>query len=166
MKALISAVVAAFVFVGPMSTPEAGRPGRIVILKKRPPRKLRSLSSFLRKFGTRDVWPDKRKKSQWYFDFMAFFPRKLNELELKVKFYDVTSAKKFVAGDSIYLSRRGERVLASDMVLEKPNFQPGRKYAMQLLTPRKQLVASTVFWLRGKKETYSGRVVFSDGETR
>jgi hypothetical protein len=165
--ARLSLIIAAFGMLITAPKPaEAGRSGRIYLLKKRPPPRLRSIGGFLRKYHTTKIWPDKRNKKEWRFEFMAFFKRKHNDLEVKVRFYDITSGKKFIAGDSIFLAKRGQKILASDMVLEKPRFQPNRKYLMYIVTARKVLLAQTKFWLRGKTETYSGRVTFSEKEAR
>lgn len=146
---------------------EAARWGKIYVLKKRPPMRIRSMSSLLRKYSSKHVWPRKNDKKKWQLDFVAFFKQAPRDFEVKVRFFDITESKRFVAGDSIYLSKKGERILVSDMVLEKPKFRVNRRYSMIIINARtKYVLAKTKFWLRGKAETYSGRVVFSDKEAR
>lgn len=143
--------------------------GKIVVLKKRPPMSFPSQAAwikFLRSNKMDHIWPDKDNQKQWKFEFMAFFNGKLNDVEVNVKFYDVTEEKKFIAADSYYLDR-GQTIFASNMVLEQPRFEVNRKYQMFILSARtSKVLASTIFWLRGKGEVYSGRVTFSDEDTR
>ena len=143
--------------------------GQVVITQKRPPSRFRSQGQFihwLRVNKKKHLWPEKDKK-RWTFEFMAFFSRPLNDLECKIRFFDVTEGKKFIAADSFYTPQRGQRILASNMTLEKPRFSIDRKYLMQVISPRGNvLLSSTTFWLRGQKEVYSGRVTFSDEEAR
>jgi len=143
--------------------------GRVVITEKRPPEKFRSDGAFIRFLRANrkeHLWPDKKNKKQWKFEFMAFFKRPLDDLECQIKFFDITEGKKFIAGDTFYTASKGQSILASNMVLESARFSVNRKYLMQVLTPRNVLLSNTTFWLRGQKEVYSGRVTFSDEETR
>lgn len=143
--------------------------GKVIITLKRAPAHFRSQNAFvrfLRANNKKHIWPTKTNKKQWKFEFMAFFTQALDDLEVKIKFYDVTDIKKFVAADSFYTPSRGQKILASNMVLEQPRFAVNRKYLMQVMSPRGRLLASTSFWLRGQKEVYSGRVTFTDEETR
>lgn len=144
--------------------------GKVIITNKRAPSRFRSQGAFagwLRRHRKKHLWPDRKDKKKWQFEFMAFFRRPLNDLECKIRFFDITEGKKFIAADSFYTPQRGQKILASKMVLEKPRFSVNRKYVMQVISPRGNvLLASTVFWLRGQRETYSGRVTFSDEEAR
>jgi hypothetical protein len=143
--------------------------GRIVIMLKRAPARFANPSSFIRFLQAnrkQHIWPDKNNKKEWRFEFMAFYARPLNDLEVTVKFYDVTEGKKFVAADTFYTPQKGQRILASSMTLNKPRFEVNRKYQMYVLSARQAVLASTEFWLRGEKEHYSGRVTFTDDETK
>ena len=144
--------------------------GKVIITKKRAPSRFRSQGAFagwLRRNNKKHIWPEKKQKKKWEFEFMAFFRRPLNDLECKIRFFDITDRKKFIAADSFYTPQRGQKILASKMVLEKPRFEVNRKYLMQVISPRgNTLLASTIFWLRGRRETYSGRVTFSDEDAR
>lgn len=142
--------------------------GKVIITNKRAPTRYSSENSFIRflkKNRIKSIWPDKKKKGEWRFEFLAFFARPLNDLEATVKFYDITEGKKFIAADTVY-TERGQRILASSMVLDKPRFSVNRKYMMFVVTARNVVIASTMFWLRGKAEQYSGKVTFTDEETR
>lgn len=144
--------------------------GSIVILGKRAPTNFRSSSDFvrfLRSNRLQHIWPQKSNKDEWRVEYMAFFPRPLDDLEVTIKFYDVTQGrKKFVTADTVYTPAKGERILSSTLVLDKNQFGPNQKYAMLVLNARRQVLAQTAFWLRGETERYSGRVTFTEDEAR
>lgn len=144
--------------------------GQVVILKKRAPSRFPSGSAFakfLRQNEINNVWPSTKGGKSWKLEFMAFFKRPISDVEVKVRFFDVTDEKKLVAADSIFTSARGQRVLASSFVLEQPEFQVDRRYLMMVSGGRSNgSQAATRFTLRGKKESYSGKVVFSEEEAR
>ena len=72
-----------------------------------------------------------------------------------------------MAGDTFYLPDRGQRIFASSMTLNKPRFSVNRKYTMMVVSAKQQqVIASAIFWLRGEKEHYSGKVTFTDDETK
>lgn len=144
--------------------------GQIVITKKRPPARFKSQGRFvswLRRNRTRHVGSRRQTKKSWKFEFMAFFRQKLDDLEVKIRFFDITEGKKFIAADTFYIPNRGQRVLASNMQLEKPRFAVNRKYLMEVISPRRGLLlARTTFYLIGQQERYSGKVTFTEEEAR
>ena len=145
--------------------------GQVIITAKRAPIRFPSTSAFVRFLHAnkkRQIWPEKKKKDEWHYEFMAFFARPLNDIEVIIKFHDVTDVKKFVAGDTFYLPDRGQRIFASSMTLNKPRFTVNRKYTMTVVSARQQqtVLASATFWLRGEQEHYSGKVTFTDDETK
>ncbi|MFZ5786863.1 MAG: hypothetical protein ACOY3Y_10510 [Acidobacteriota bacterium] len=144
--------------------------GKVVITTKRAPARFSNAGAFVRFLQSNrkeQLWPEKKNKKEWRYEFMAFFARPHNDIEVTVKFYDVTEGKKFIAADSFYLAGRGQRILASSMVLNRPRFDVNRKYNMVVLNPKGgNALASATFWLRGEKERYSGKVTFSDADTK
>lgn len=144
--------------------------GRVIITTKRAPARFANAGAFVRFLQANrkeQIWPEKKNKKEWRYEFMAFFARPHNDIEVTVKFYDVTEGKKFIAADSFYLSGRGQRILASSMVLAKPRFDVNRKYNMVVISPKGgTALATATFWLRGEKERYSGKVTFSDADTK
>ena len=152
---------------------EARARGKLYLITKRLPMKFKSkraMKGWARRHHKKMIWPDKKVKGekQWKFDFMVFFGGKYNDVEVKVKFYDITNAKRFIMGDSYYLNR-GMDVFSSKMILERheESFQPNRRYVMYVVTPNgKRTLAQAKFWLRGKGEVYSGKVEFSDEEAK
>lgn len=146
---------------------EDAHAGEVVILDKRPPDRFRTKSAFahfLRRHRLRRLWPPKGQAKGWKLEFMAFFARPIGDNEVQVRFYDVTRGRRFVAGDRIYTSSRSQRILGSNMELESPPFQVGRRYLMYVLNARNVVLATAKFDLGGKVERYSGKVTFTEDE--
>lgn len=148
--------------------PEDVFKSQIVITTKRMPMRFSSanaMTAFLKNNRKTTLWPEKDEKS-WKFEFASFFAKPLNDLQVTVKFFDLTEGnERFVNAYDQFTSERGQRVLISSLVLEKPQFEPNRKYKM-LVTSRGRELASTTFTLKGQGKVHSGKVDFSDEETR
>ena len=118
---------------------------------------------------TDKVWPTEEKgpeQGTWDIEYIGFFAQPLNDSEIQVKFYDITSGdKRYVAGDPQYTRERGSRVFSSSIQLAKPEFDV-RKHYMMTMESRGHVIATTSFWLLGKGAQYSGKVEFSDQEAR
>ena len=148
--------------------------GSVVLFLKPAPQIFPGPSAFVRFLKNNrktHIWPDKKDKKdwrfkEWQFEFMAFFAKPLDDLEVTVKFFDITEGKKFVAADTFYTPSRGQRILASHLSLKKPRFAVNRKYSMIVLSAREDVLATTTFWLRGEKEHFSGQVTFTDDEAQ
>ena len=151
--------------------PEDVFKGRIIITKKRLPMRFSSAGAFISAVQSSKVdklWPtseDGADKGTWNVEYIAFFAQPLNDSEIQVKFYDITAGKKYVAGDAQYTREKGSRIFSSSIVLAKPEFDV-RKHYMMTAESRGRMIASTTFWLLGKGANYSGKVEFSDEETR
>ena len=141
--------------------------GQIVLSGKRFPMRFSSdnaMVSFLRDNRKKELWPD--KEGVWKFEFMCFFDKPLNDFQVSVKFFDLTEGdKRFVTAYEENTSERGQRILASSLVLEKPQFTVNRKYRMVVFNRGREL-AQTTFTLRGQGPNFSGKVEFSEEETR
>lgn len=162
--ALLLAAWPALVSAGPVEDRFAGE---IVVLRKRPPPRFRSQAAFgefLRQHRARRLPADRSNGKRWSLEFMAFFKKPVNDFEVKVKFFDITKGRVFVAGDSVMTAVRGQRVLAINMPLEGPIFVAKRRYQMYLVDARGVALASTQFELDGETERYSGHVEFSDAD--
>jgi hypothetical protein len=150
--------------------PEDVFKGRIIITKKRLPMKFSSPGAFvsaLQAGKTDKIWPTQEdgEKGSWNIEYIAFFAQPLMDSEIQVKFYDITSGKKYVAGDPQYTREKGSRIFGSSIQLAKPEFDV-RKHYMMTVESRGRVLATTSFWLLGKGENYSGKVEFSDSDAK
>lgn len=152
--------------------PEDVFKGQIIVTAKRLPTKFASAGAFvdaIRKAKTDRVWPKEQEGNDhavWELEYIAFFAQPLSDSEINVKFFDVTSGgSRYVAGDEQYTREKGARIFASNITLAKPEFEVNRKYMMTVESGHRR-IAITTFWLRGKGAQYSGKVEFSDADTK
>ena len=152
--------------------PEDVFKGKIIITKNRLPMKFSSQGAFisaLQKGKIDKIQPTEEKgddKGSWDLEYLAFFAQPLDDSEIQVKFYDITHGdKKYVAGDPQYTRERGSRIFGSSIQLAKPEFDV-RKHYMMTIESKGRTIATTTFWLLGKGANYSGKVEFSDADTK
>ena len=155
---------------------EAAKPedvfkGKIIITKNRLPMRFSSQGAFVQALqrGRIDkIWPteEKGETGKWNLEYIAFFAKPLNDTEVNLKFWEATGgSQRFIAGDQQYISDKNTRVFAAKITVGKPEFEQNKKYLMTMES-RGRVIASTSFWLRGKGPNYSGKVEFSDDDTK
>ncbi len=161
----------------PAAVAQAAKPedvfkGKIFITKDRLPDRFPSTGAFISAVQSRKidkVWPVEEKGPDhgvWKLEYIAFFAQPLDDNEIQLKFFDITGGeRKFVASDPQYTTGKNMRVFGSNIELAKPEFDVNKHYMMTMYS-RGRAIATTTFWLRGKGANYSGKVEFSDEETR
>jgi hypothetical protein len=169
---VLALLIVMFARPGAAAKPEDVFKGKIVITKNRLPMRFPSSGAFvsaLQKNKIDKIWPTEETGTEhgiWNLEYLAFFAQPLDDSEIQVKFYDITSGeKRYVAGDPQYTRDRGSRIFGSSIQLAKPEFDV-RKHYMMTIESRGRTIAMTSFWLLGKGANYSGKVEFSDAETR
>jgi hypothetical protein len=152
--------------------PEDVFKGRVVITDSRLPSRFPSEGAFVQaihRASIDKIWPLEEKGNDvavWKFEYIAFFARPLNDNEITVKFWEIEGgSQRFVAGDEQYTRERGSRIFSASITVAKPEFDVNKQYLMTIESGTRVL-AQTKFWLRGKGPKYSGKVEFSDEETR
>jgi hypothetical protein len=169
---LVALSILALARPGLAGKPEDVFKGKIIITKNRLPMHFSSSGAFvsaLQKGKIDKIWPTEESGAEhgvWNLEYLAFFAKPLDDSEIEVKFFDITNGdKKYVAGDPQYTRERGSRIFGSSIQLNKPDFDV-RKHYMMTIESRGRTIAMTSFWLLGKGANYSGKVEFSDAETR
>jgi hypothetical protein len=153
------------------SKPEDVFRGKVIVTANRLPLRFPSAGAFIsaiNKAKTDRIWPreEKGEHATWNLEYIAFFASPLNDNEVNVKFYEITGGgQRFVAGDEQMTRERGTRIFASNITLGTPEFEVNKKYYMTVESGRR-IIATTMFWLRGKGPNYSGKVEFSDDEAK
>lgn len=152
--------------------PEDVFKGKIIITKDRLPMRFSSPGAFISAIQSKKidkVWPKEEKGPDhgvWNLEYVAFFAQPLDDNEIQLKFFDITHGeKKFVASDPQYTREKGARVFGSNIELAKPEFDVNKHYMMNMYS-RGRVIATTSFWLRGKGANYSGKVEFSEEDTK
>ena len=149
--------------------PEAVFGGQVLTSDKRYPMSAKSANAYiaaLRKQSKSNFQEDKDKK-QWKVHFAAFFKKPLNDVEVQAKLYDITPGQPRVMMASFdqYLDERGQRSLVSSMVLERKQFGVN-KQLMVTIESHGSVLATGKFKILGDAEKASGKVDFSDEDTK
>ena len=148
--------------------PEKAFAGKILTSDKKFPSYAKSPAAYtaaLRKQNKANFWEDKAKKS-WRIYFAAFFKKGLTDIEVIVKLYDVNSSPKALIGSfEQYVDQRGQMALLSNITLQRDQVGVNRNVLM-VIEVGGRAVASGKFKLLGEEERHSGKVDFTDDDTR
>jgi hypothetical protein len=94
------------------------------------------------------------------------FSRPPGDLEFHALFYDIhEGAREFVTEMSVFVSDRSQRTVLHRIDLPRPRFRPNRRMEL-VVTLRREEIGSVRFETVGEEIRHSGRVDFSDEETR
>lgn len=150
------------------ANPEKVFAGKILVSDKKFPTYAKSASAYvaaLRKQSKTNFWEDKQKQT-WKIYLAAFFKKPLNDLEVVVKLYELQgSSKTMLASFEQYIDQRGQKSLLSQFTLDRK--QVGvNKHVLMVIESQGRAVASAKFKILGEAEVYSGKVDFSDEDTK
>ncbi len=124
-------------------------------------------ASRLKKLHKSSVIYDKKTgKVQVY--YAAFFAQPVDDVQVNFVIYDITNgaANKAKKGSwEAFLGRKGERVLFNSVELDKEDLEMNKKYLFAV-EYRGKILAKSEINLRGEAPKYSGKVEFSDEETK
>ncbi|HVK78271.1 MAG TPA: hypothetical protein VM734_33430 [Kofleriaceae bacterium] len=148
--------------------PEKVFAGKVLTSDKSFPSSAKSANAYvaaLRKQSKTQFWEDKAKKT-WKIHFAAFFSKPLNDIEVIVKLYDITNGQRsMLASFEQFLDQRGQRALLSQFTLDRK--QVGvNKQVMMTVEVQGRVVATGKFKILGEAERYTGKVDFSDDDTK
>ncbi|MBE7450318.1 MAG: hypothetical protein HS111_15900 [Kofleriaceae bacterium] len=148
--------------------PERVFGGKIMVSDKKYPSYAKSVSAYvaaIRKQSKNQFWEDKAKQN-WRIHFAAFFKRPLPDIEVVVKLYDVTRGnRQLLASFEQYLDQRGQRALLSQFTLERKHVGVNKQVLM-VIEVQGQTFATGKFKILGQEERYTGKVDFSDEDTK
>ena len=153
--------------LGKGAMPEDLLKGRIIISDKRLPTSWTSVSSYvgqLKSSHKGTLWYDK-KTNKVTIEYAAFFPKPINDVQVDLVIYDVTSGRPERKSSTEQFMNRGDRVLFNSITFEKEDFPMNRKYRL-VIESRREALASGEVVLRGEAEHYSGTVDFTDDEAK
>jgi len=150
------------------TTPEKVFAGKVLLSDKRFPLSARSPSAYIAKLRkqSKTNFKEDRENHQWKINFAAFFRHPLNDVELKVRIYDLSGGdKQFLAAFDQYLDERGQKSFISSMILKRSQFGVN-KQLMITLESHGNVLAAGRFRILGEAEHHSGKVDFSDEDTK
>jgi hypothetical protein len=124
-------------------------------------------ASQLKKLSKSSLNYDKKTgKLQIY--YAAFFADPVNDIQVNFVIYDITNgvASKAKKGAwEAFLGRKGERVLFNSVELDKEDVEMNKKYLFAIETKGK-IIAKSEVKLLGEAPKYSGKVEFTEEETK
>jgi len=142
--------------------------GKIMMSSKRYPLSAKSKDAYIaaiKKQSSMNFQEDKEKKG-WKIYFAAFLKVPLDDVEYTIKFYDVTSGPQQLLGASDnFNDSRGQKTIVSNITLEKKSFGVNKTLLMSIEN-RGRVLAQGKFKIVGEGEKFSGKVNFSDEETK
>jgi hypothetical protein len=148
--------------------PEKVFGGKIMVSDKKYPSYAKSVPAYIsqiKKQSKTKFWEDKAKQN-WKIHFAAFFKRPLNDIEIVVKLYDVGGGSRtLLASFEQFLDQRGQNALLSNFTLERKHVGVN-KHVLMVVEVQGRTVATGKFDILGEEERYTGKVDFSDEDTK
>ena len=167
VAALLFAALAPAAALADPKAPEDVLKGRIIITDQRIPMKWSSVGAYvsqLKSMNKTTLWYDK-KTGKVKIEYAAFFSHPLNDVQVNLVIYDITNGARDHRGSWEQFMRRGDRVLFNSITMDKEDFEMNKKYRF-VIEERGKNIASGEFILRGEGPHYSGKVEFTDEETK
>jgi hypothetical protein len=175
LAALAFTSLAAALFAAPAAHAKGSKPedvfgGSIKLSDKSFPTEAKSSSAYISavKKQVKDRFQEDTEKKRWMIFYAAFFKKPVNNLEITVKFYDVTDGgNRLVESYEQYLTERNQRVVIGVLKLKKweGSYDPNSKILMTMESNGKT-IAQASFYLIGEGKKYKGKVEFTDEETK
>ncbi len=147
-------------------TPEKVFRGQILTSDKRFPTSAKSVSAYIQKLkkNKKTKFQENKKNKSWKVYVAAFFRKPLNDLEVTVKLYDITTGRRhLVTSFEQYTEGRGQTSLISHIKLEREYFGVNKKIMITMET-RKTILAQGTFHILGEEKKHSGKVDFTEDE--
>ncbi len=169
MKKLVIAacvLLGAFAFAkGPV--PEDYLKGRVIISDRTFPMSWTSVSSYvstLKNMNKGTIWYDK-KTGKATLQYAAFFAQPVNDVQVMLYLIDITNGAHVQKVSTEQFMEKGKRVLFNSVVFDKEDIEGNKKYLLTIET-RHRIIASGTFILREQGPHYSGKVTFTDDDTK
>ncbi len=124
-------------------------------------------ASRLKKLHKSSLFYDK-KTGKLTIYYAAFFAQPVNDVQVNFVIYDITSganAKVKKGAWEAFLGRKGERAIFNSVELDKEDIEMNKKYLFAIESGR-QIIAKGELTLRGEPPKYSGKVEFSEEDTK
>ena len=166
--AVLAVLALTFATAARAETPERVFAGKVLLSTKRFPMSAKSASAYiaaLRKQSQSNFQEDK-DSHQWKINFVAFFRGALDDVEVQVKIYDVSAnPQQLLSSFDQFLDERGQKSFVSSMILERKQFGVNKQLMITLESHGKVLAAGR-FKILGEAEKMTGKVNFSDDDTK
>ena len=165
-------VIAAVLAVGTLSfargpVPEDYLKGKIIISDRSFPMSWTSVSSYvstLKNMNKGTIWYDK-KTGKVTLQYAAFFAQPVHDVQVMLNLIDITGGAHTEKVQTEQFMEQGKRVLFNSVVFDKEDIEGNKKYLLTI-TNRGHIIAAGTFILRVEGPHYSGKVTFTDDDTK
>jgi hypothetical protein len=165
-------VIAACVLLGAVAfakgpVPEDYLKGRVIVSDHSFPMSWSSVSSYvatIKNMNKGSLWYDK-KTGKLTVQYAAFFAQPVNDVQVMLNLIDITNGAHTQKVQTEQFMEKGKRVLFNSVVFDKEDIEGNKKY-MLTITDRGRMIASGTFILREEGPHYSGKVTFTDDDTK
>ena len=168
LVALVMALVLGTTAAHAGGGPEKVFAGKVVVSDKRFPTAAKSPAAYtalVRKQAKVKFQENKATKG-WKIHFAAFLRKPLADIEVSVKILDAsTRPATLLSSFDQYLDTRGQRAIISSFTLERSVVGVNKSVTIQLESGGVAL-ATGKFQILGDAEVYSGKVDFSESDTK
>lgn len=170
LKALLCGLVLAPSVVSAAAKPEDLLKGQMFISDSSFPLKWTSAGEYasrLKKLHKPSLFYDK-KTGKLTIYYAAFFAQPVNDVQVNFVIYDITggaNAKVKKGAWEAFLGRKGERAIFNSVELDKEDIEMNKKYLFAIESAR-VIIAKGEMLLRGEAPKYSGKVDFSEEDTK
>ena len=147
------------------SKPEDVFGGKVLTSAKMFPTQAKSAQEYITKARKQTVakFQEDETNHRWRIYYAAFFRAPVNDLELRVRVYDVTDgARKLLATFDEFLSQRGQRAVSSKLDLTRADVGVNRRLKLVIEDFRGKALAEGTVEVFGKVEKHSGQVNFDE----
>ena len=150
--------------------PEDILKGQLIISDSSFPLKWTSAAEYasrLKKLHKSSLFYDK-KTGKLTIYYAAFFAQPVNDVQVNFVIYDITdgaNAKAKKGAWEAFLGRKGERAIFNSVELDKEDIEMNKKYLFAIES-RRVIIAKGEVTLRGEAPKYSGKVDFSEEDTK
>ena len=174
-RRLVLRVLALCLLVLPGTLRAAAKPedilkGQLIISDSSFPLKWTSAAEYasrLKKLHKSSLFYDK-KTGKLTIYYAAFFAQPVNDVQVNFVIYDITdgaNAKAKKGAWEAFLGRKGERAIFNSVELDKEDIEMNKKYLFAIES-RRVIIAKGEVTLRGEAPKYSGKVDFSEEDTK
>jgi hypothetical protein len=170
-KSALAALFVAISFVPGLASarakPEDALKGRVIASEKSIPTNWSSVGSYvaqLKGMNKGTFWYDK-KTGKVTVQYAAFFAQPVNDSQVMLVIYDITSGAHTQKVATENFINHGDRVLFNSVTLDKEDLEGNKKYLFAI-EYHHRAIASTQLILRMEGPHYSGKVSFSEDDTK
>jgi len=150
--------------------PEDFLQGYLIISDQSFPLKWTSPSEYasrLKKLHKSSLFYDKKTGKLTVY-YAAFFAKPVNDVQVNFVIYDITSGEKSKVKKGAweaFMGRKGERALFNSVEVDKEDIEMNKKYLFAIES-KHMIIAKGEVILRGEAPKYSGKVEFSEEDTK